>query len=98
MTGGFSAWRSLAPLMLVAAALTGCATSKELAKDAPAPASAAAEPAAAPVVQPAPGNPGEPFVGTAAQQLENARAQFRALELRLKPDHPDMRRARSVIA
>jgi polysaccharide chain length determinant protein (PEP-CTERM system associated) len=34
----------------------------------------------------------------AAQQLEFARAQLRALELRLKPAHPDLTRARKAIA
>ena len=33
-----------------------------------------------------------------AQQLEAARAMLRALELRLKPQHPDVARARRVIA
>jgi polysaccharide chain length determinant protein (PEP-CTERM system associated) len=54
--------------------------------------------AAAPVITPAPGNPNEPFVGTMAQQLEFGRTQLRALELRLKPDHPDIKRAKSAIA
>ena len=54
--------------------------------------------AAAPVlVAPAP-NPGEPFIGTFAQQLDVARNQLRALELRLKPEHPDIGRAKRVIA
>ena len=35
---------------------------------------------------------------TAAQQLEVARAELRALELRLKPEHPDIGRAKRVIA
>ena len=35
---------------------------------------------------------------TAAQQLELARAELRALELRLKPEHPDIGRAKRVIA
>jgi polysaccharide chain length determinant protein (PEP-CTERM system associated) len=35
--------------------------------------------------------------GTAAQQLESARATLRSLELRLKPEHPDVIRARRVI-
>ena len=41
---------------------------------------------------------GEPIAMTAAQQLENAKAQLRALELRLKPEHPDIGRAKRVIA
>jgi len=32
------------------------------------------------------------------QQLERARAQVRGLELRLKPDHPDLRRAKRIVA
>jgi len=35
---------------------------------------------------------------TAAQQLEVARAELRALELRLKPDHPDVGRARRIVS
>jgi polysaccharide chain length determinant protein (PEP-CTERM system associated) len=35
--------------------------------------------------------------GTAAQQLDAARAALRSLELRLKPEHPDVQRARRVI-
>jgi len=35
---------------------------------------------------------------TAAQQLDVARAELHALELRLKPEHPDIGRARRVIA
>lgn len=55
--------------------------------------------AAAPVTVASPSSSsGEPFVGTAAQQLENARAGLRALELRLKPEHPDIGRAKRVIA
>ncbi len=34
----------------------------------------------------------------AAQQLEGARAQLRALELRLKPTHPDLARVKRLIA
>ena len=48
--------------------------------------------AAAPVVDTSEGG------GTAAQQLEGARRQLRLLELRLKPEHPDIVRARRVIA
>jgi uncharacterized protein involved in exopolysaccharide biosynthesis len=55
--------------------------------------------AAAPVVLPGPTpSANEPFVGTAAQQLELARTQLRALELRLKPEHPDIGRAKRLIA
>ena len=36
--------------------------------------------------------------GTAAQQLEAARASFARCELRLKPEHPDIGRAKRVIA
>jgi polysaccharide chain length determinant protein (PEP-CTERM system associated) len=36
--------------------------------------------------------------GTAAQQLESARRQLRQMELRLKPEHPDMVRMKRVIA
>lgn len=36
-------------------------------------------------------------VGTAAQQLDAARAALRNLELRLKPEHPDILRARRAI-
>jgi polysaccharide chain length determinant protein (PEP-CTERM system associated) len=36
--------------------------------------------------------------GTAAQQLESARRQLRQLELRLKPEHPDIGRMKRVIA
>jgi polysaccharide chain length determinant protein (PEP-CTERM system associated) len=35
--------------------------------------------------------------GSAAQRLEAARIGLRELELRLKPDHPDMRRAKRVV-
>jgi polysaccharide chain length determinant protein (PEP-CTERM system associated) len=48
-----------------------------------------------------PGTPGADPVdgatGTAAQQLESARASLRAMELRLKPEHPDVIRAKRVI-
>jgi len=55
--------------------------------------------AAAPVVVPGPTpSANEPFIGTATQQLELARTQLRALELRLKPEHPDIGRAKRVIA
>lgn len=36
--------------------------------------------------------------GTAAQQLEQARADFAMLQLRLKPEHPDIGRAKRMIA
>ncbi len=36
--------------------------------------------------------------GTAAQRLEAARAELRNLELRLKPQHPDISRARRAVA
>jgi len=36
--------------------------------------------------------------GSAAQQLEAARAQLRSLELRLKPEHPDIGRLQRLIA
>jgi polysaccharide chain length determinant protein (PEP-CTERM system associated) len=36
--------------------------------------------------------------GTASQQLESARRQLRQLELRLKPEHPDIVRMKRVIA
>ena len=54
-----------------------------------------APPAPAPTRQPesAAGN-----AVPAAQQLEDARAQLRALELRLKPTHPDLARMKRVIA
>jgi polysaccharide chain length determinant protein (PEP-CTERM system associated) len=41
--------------------------------------------------------PTAPAPAPAAQQLEQARASFRALQLRLKPDHPDLIRAQRVI-
>jgi polysaccharide chain length determinant protein (PEP-CTERM system associated) len=36
--------------------------------------------------------------GTAAQQLDAARRQLRQMELRLKPEHPDVVRAKRIIA
>jgi polysaccharide chain length determinant protein (PEP-CTERM system associated) len=50
-----------------------------------------------------PSIPGQPESGAAssvptAQQLEAARAQLRALELRLKPTHPDIARTKRLIA
>jgi polysaccharide chain length determinant protein (PEP-CTERM system associated) len=45
------------------------------------------------------GNGGAPGVGTsAAAQLDAARAELHALELRLKPEHPDVGRAKRIIA
>jgi polysaccharide chain length determinant protein (PEP-CTERM system associated) len=41
---------------------------------------------------------GEPQAGTAAQQLETAKAALRNMELRLKPEHPDIGRAKRMIA
>jgi polysaccharide chain length determinant protein (PEP-CTERM system associated) len=40
----------------------------------------------------------EEGTGTAAQRLEAARRQLRQMELRLKPEHPDVVRAKRVIA
>ena len=40
----------------------------------------------------------QPGTGTAVQQLESAKAQLRNMELRLKPQHPDIIRAKRVIA
>jgi polysaccharide chain length determinant protein (PEP-CTERM system associated) len=57
--------------------------------------------AAAPVVGAAPpsdATPTDTFTGSAAQQLEAARAALRALQLRLKPEHPDIGRAKRMIA
>lgn len=39
----------------------------------------------------------EPVQATAAERLEAARAALRALQLRLKPEHPDMIRAERVV-
>ena len=56
-----------------------------------------------PILPPTPvtsrsGEPGaEPSVPV-AQQLEDARAQLRALEIRLKPTHPDLARMKRVIS
>ena len=44
-----------------------------------------------------PGQPDEEPSVPPAQQLENARAQLRALELRLKPTHPDLARMKRVV-
>jgi len=54
--------------------------------------------AAVPVVVPSGPSSGEPFAGTAVQQLEIARANLRTLELRLKPEHPDIGRAKRIIS
>ena len=40
----------------------------------------------------------EPTATTAAQQLESARTQLSAMLLRLKPEHPDIGRAKRVVA
>lgn len=52
--------------------------------------------ATAPVQAPTDG--AEAAKGSAAQQLEAARAGLRNLELRLKPSHPDIARAKRIIA
>lgn len=54
----------------------------------------AAEATPAPVAPVAPGQ----TVLTAAQQLASARAELQSLELRLKPEHPDVVRARKHVA
>jgi polysaccharide chain length determinant protein (PEP-CTERM system associated) len=41
---------------------------------------------------------GDGATGTAAQQLESARAALRSMELRLKPEHPDIIRAKRTVA
>ncbi len=51
------------------------------------------EPAAAPLAVDV-----DAGTGTAAQQLEAARRQLRQMELRLKPEHPDIVRAKRIIA
>jgi len=51
-----------------------------------------------PPVAARPPEPGAPNTLPAAQQLEGARAELRALELRLKPTHPDLARMKRVIA
>jgi polysaccharide chain length determinant protein (PEP-CTERM system associated) len=61
---------------------------------------AQAEPAAV-AVTPAPANTTTPepaATGTARQQLELARTTLARLELRLKPEHPDILRAKRMIA
>jgi len=50
----------------------------------------------APVASPADGVP--PVGTTAEEQLDGARKNLAALELRLTPDHPDVRRAKRIIA
>lgn len=57
---------------------------------------AANEPAVVLPTPPAPtsGDPTPAVTGSVTQRLEAARANVARLELRLKPDHPDMRRAR----
>ena len=55
--------------------------------------------AATPPTPPAGQNPGGVTVGgTPRQQLEQAKALLASLQLRLKPDHPDVRRAQRQIA
>ena len=56
--------------------------------------------AASAPVQPASRRAGSDQIptATAAQQLDAARGELRALQLRLKPDHPDIGRAKRVIA
>jgi polysaccharide chain length determinant protein (PEP-CTERM system associated) len=54
--------------------------------------------AVAAAMAPAPAAPGDPLVGTAVQQLESARQTLRQLELRLKPEHPDVVRMKRTIA
>jgi polysaccharide chain length determinant protein (PEP-CTERM system associated) len=44
------------------------------------------------------GRPDEPSTATAAQQLETARANLRGLQLRLKPEHPDIVATKRTIA
>jgi polysaccharide chain length determinant protein (PEP-CTERM system associated) len=46
---------------------------------------------------PAPRRGNEQTTGTATQLLETARAELRGLQLRLKPGHPDIRRAERTI-
>jgi len=46
----------------------------------------------------APFEPGSQATGSASQQLESARTALRGLELRLKPDHPDVTRMKRAIA
>ena len=61
-------WRPVAPVMLIAAALTGCVTAPEAPKEAPAPVSMAPEPVAAPVVaQPRPAAPASPVASPRAR-------------------------------
>jgi polysaccharide chain length determinant protein (PEP-CTERM system associated) len=57
------------------------------------------EDAAAQSAPPPPAPNGQPgtLAGTARQQLEQARANLAQLELRLKPEHPDVARARRQI-
>ena len=47
---------------------------------------------------PVPTDPGDTTGQTAAQQLAQANASLAAMQLKLKPEHPDIRRARRVIA
>ena len=54
--------------------------------------------AAPPAPTPGQSNDNAPAGGTARQQLEAARQRLSSLELRLTPEHPDIRRAKSMIA
>jgi polysaccharide chain length determinant protein (PEP-CTERM system associated) len=56
------------------------------------------EPVIEPPAQPAAAGTAAPMTGTAAQQLDQARRALAALGLRLKPDHPDIRRLQRTIA
>jgi polysaccharide chain length determinant protein (PEP-CTERM system associated) len=56
-----------------------------------------AEPAP-PAGSAAPAAPGEPVGGTVLQQIEAARQVLHQLELRLKPEHPDVMRVKRSIA
>jgi polysaccharide chain length determinant protein (PEP-CTERM system associated) len=56
-----------------------------------------AEAAAAPPEVRAAGSAPGNAPGTPAQQLEGARVALRNLELRLKPDHPDVKQAKQII-
>ena len=56
-----------------------------------------AEAAPAAAVPAAPVNSAEPPPAPAASRLESARAALRNMELRLKPDHPDIQRTQRII-
>jgi polysaccharide chain length determinant protein (PEP-CTERM system associated) len=49
------------------------------------------------VIPAAPASKGEPAPPPAASRLESARAALRNMELRLKPDHPDIQRTHRII-